>query len=98
MISLNVNQVIPSISAVKASCVAAKGLYSAIQSRPTIDSLNENGKKIDKNELIECLQLRDVTFYYPSNPQKAIIDRLNIRVSCGESLALVGPSGGGKVS
>ncbi len=98
MISLNMNLLIPSISAVNAARVAAKGLYSAIQSKPIIDSMNESGKKLNKNELIECLELRDVTFYYPSHPPKNIIDHLSINIRRGESLALVGPNGGGKVS
>ncbi len=97
MISLNMNLMIPSISAVKAACVAAQGLYSAIQSKPIIDSLNEGGKKLNPNELVERLELRGVIFYYPSHPQKTIIDALSLDIYRGESLALVGPSGGGKV-
>ncbi len=98
MISLHMNLMIPSISAVNAARVAAQSLYSAIQSKPIIDSMNESGKRLNENELIECLELRDVTFYYPSHPQKTIIDYLSITIRRGETLALVGPNGGGKVS
>ncbi len=88
---------IPSISAVKAACVAAEGLYSATQSKSIIDSMSDNGKKLNPNENIECLELKDVTFYYPSQPNKKIIDSLSLEIRSGESLAIVGPSGGGKV-
>ncbi len=85
------------ISAVNEACVAAQCLYSAIQTKPIIDTLNEGGKTLNPNEPVECLELCGVTFYYPSHPEKKIIDALSLNICRGESLALVGPSGGGKV-
>ena len=37
-----------------------------------------------------------VSFAYPSAPENTVFDRLSFRVSPGERLAIVGPSGGGK--
>jgi len=38
----------------------------------------------------------NVTFYYPSKPEDAALEGLNLKVSPGETVAIVGPSGAGK--
>ena len=38
----------------------------------------------------------DVTFHYPARPDTAALENFNLRVSPGETVALVGPSGAGK--
>ncbi len=40
----------------------------------------------------------DVTFHYPSRPDKAATDQLKLRAEEGKVLALVGPSGAGKTT
>ena len=42
------------------------------------------------------ISFRDVCFSYESDSEKAVIKRLNLDIHAGETLALVGPSGGGK--
>jgi len=42
------------------------------------------------------IALDDVTFHYPMRPDLAALDRFNLRVHPGETVALVGPSGAGK--
>lgn len=42
------------------------------------------------------LALRDVTFCYPARPGEAALKNLTLEIAAGKSLALVGPSGGGK--
>lgn len=43
-----------------------------------------------------AVALRDVTFRYPSRPQRATLSHFNLSVAPGETVALVGPSGAGK--
>lgn len=42
------------------------------------------------------VQLRDVSFYYPSRPEVQVLKHLNIEAAPGQQIAVVGPSGAGK--
>jgi ATP-binding cassette, subfamily B, bacterial len=42
------------------------------------------------------LQLRDITFCYPTRPEQAALQGFTLPIEAGRSLALVGPSGAGK--
>ncbi|RAH45704.1 ABC transporter ATP-binding protein [Aspergillus brunneoviolaceus CBS 621.78] len=44
------------------------------------------------------LELQDIEFRYPTRPNRTILTDLNIKVSPGQSIAFVGPSGHGKSS
>ena len=54
----------------------------------------------DSEEVAETakIQFRNVHFHYPTRPDNEIIRGLDLTVRKGETLALVGESGGGKVS
>ncbi|MGY4828391.1 ABC transporter transmembrane domain-containing protein [Sphaerotilaceae bacterium SBD11-9] len=43
-----------------------------------------------------AVELRDVTFHYPSRPQHPSLQHLTLQVQPGETVAIVGPSGAGK--
>ncbi len=42
------------------------------------------------------MELRQVSFAYPARPEQLAINELSLTIEAGKSLALVGPSGGGK--
>jgi ATP-binding cassette subfamily B protein len=42
------------------------------------------------------LELQEVSFAYPSRPERNAVDALSLTINAGETLALVGPSGAGK--
>ena len=44
------------------------------------------------------LTFRDVTFRYPTRPDRTVLDKINIDIAPGQSAALVGASGAGKSS
>lgn len=42
------------------------------------------------------IDINKLTFHYPSRPDQAALNKLNLEINAGQSLALVGPSGAGK--
>lgn len=51
--------------------------------------------KISFNKNIVC---KELTFYYPENKEKIILNNINIEISCGKTVALIGASGEGKTT
>lgn len=47
-------------------------------------------------EADDHLRFENVSFFYPSRPDRAAIKHLNLNIRRGETVALVGPSGAGK--
>jgi len=59
-----------------------------------IDSSSDLGKK--PNSVDGDLVFHDVSFAYPTRPDSLVFDNMSLRVKAGQTVALVGPSGGGK--
>lgn len=51
--------------------------------------------KISFNKNIVC---KGLTFYYPENKEKIILNNINFEISCGKTVALIGASGEGKTT
>jgi len=45
-----------------------------------------------------AIRFDNVTFHYPSRPAQSALESMNLEVSAGETVALVGPSGAGKTT
>lgn len=63
--------------------------------RPASDGFLKDYAEVE-NDDGALIAFKDVKFTYPSRPENIIFDGLNLTVRKGETLALVGPSGGGK--
>jgi len=55
-------------------------------------------KPIKKQDFKGNINFQDVSFAYADDPGTLILDKLNLEVKQGQSVALVGPSGGGKTT
>jgi len=73
------------------SISAGERIFSLIDTRALI--VDKHG--VSAYELITGeIEFDNVSFYY--NPGKPVIDKMNLKIKAGESIALVGETGGGK--
>ncbi|KAL5537680.1 hypothetical protein UlMin_045273 [Ulmus minor] len=74
--------------------IAAASIFSIIDRKSKIDPSSESGETIEnvKGEI----QLRHVSFKYPSRPDIQIFRDLSLTIHSGKTVALVGESGSGK--
>ncbi|KAK4559526.1 hypothetical protein RGQ29_008657 [Quercus rubra] len=73
---------------------AAASIFAILDRKSKIDPSEESGMKLDdvKGEI----ELRHVSFKYPSRPDIQIFRDLNLKIHSGKTVALVGESGSGK--
>lgn len=74
--------------------VSAQRIMKLLERKPTIDSYSEEGEKPSGFE--GTLEFQDIKFVYPTRPKVQVLQGLNVKVSKGQTLALVGSSGCGK--
>jgi ATP-binding cassette subfamily B (MDR/TAP) protein 1 len=73
---------------------ATVGLFKIIDRVPSIDVHEECGKKPESVDGV--IELRHVEFAYPSRPDQTIYRDYSLKIDRGQTVALVGSSGGGK--
>lgn len=73
---------------------ATQELINLFDRKPTIDTWSEEGEPVKSVE--GTLEFRDVHFRYPTRPEQPVLRGLNLTVSPGQYIALVGASGCGK--
>ena len=69
-------------------------IWSLIDTVPPIDASSDEGEKPAGVEGV--IELRNVSFHYPSRPEVTIFENLNLTIPKGMTVALVGSSGSGK--
>ncbi|KHJ98046.1 ABC transporter, ATP-binding protein [Oesophagostomum dentatum] len=90
------SQLIASVSDFSKARIAAENIVAVIKETSTdIDNLSEEGQR---PKLEGSIQLHNVSFRYPTRPVVQILNKLNLKIKAGQSVALVGPSGSGKTS
>uniref|UniRef100_A0A8B9TMI8 Phosphatidylcholine translocator ABCB4 n=1 Tax=Anas platyrhynchos TaxID=8839 RepID=A0A8B9TMI8_ANAPL len=92
--AFSMGQTAPSIEAFANARGAAYAVFNIIDNEPQIDSYSETGYKPD--HIKGNLEFQNVHFSYPSRPDVQILKGLNLKVNCGQTVALVGGSGCGK--
>lgn len=74
--------------------VAASKILSLLDRKPLIDSNPSAGLKLP--DVKGNIEIKDAKFHYPTRPKTKILQRLQLSIKNGESIALVGESGCGK--
>ncbi|XP_046965821.1 ATP-dependent translocase ABCB1-like [Vanessa cardui] len=73
---------------------AGASIFHVLHNIPTINTLEDRGTKPDSME--GNIEFKNVSFEYPSRPGITVLHDVNINISSGQSVALVGKSGCGK--
>ncbi|RLM64313.1 hypothetical protein C2845_PM16G03300 [Panicum miliaceum] len=75
--------------------VAIAGILSILKRRPTINEDATKRRTIKDGRPID-VELKNVTFAYPSRPDVTVLNGFSMRVKAGSTIAVVGASGSGK--
>ena len=59
-----------------------------------IDSSSDEGRKLE--EAKGDIEFKDVNFAYPTRLENTVFCRFSLKIEAGQTVALVGSSGGGK--
>jgi ABC-type multidrug transport system fused ATPase/permease subunit len=90
-------QVAPPLTAVSQARAAVAALISTLNRTPLIDGLSDEGLRPDDEPSRGEIVLTKIKFAYPSRPHLQICKGYDLEIKAGETVALVGPSGCGKV-
>ncbi|EGC38102.1 ABC transporter B family protein [Dictyostelium purpureum] len=75
---------------------AAYKIYQVLDRESKIDPFTTEGRQ--HNEIQGNIEYRGISFAYPSRPDVQIFNNFNLSIKQGQTVALVGDSGGGKSS
>lgn len=91
---LALGQSTPSMTAFGKAKSAAVNIFRTIDHRPKIDRNYSNG--ITLPAVTGHVELRNVSFAYPSRPEMPVLSRFSLNIPAGKTVAMVGRSGSGK--
>lgn len=84
------------VSTITAAFVAGSRLFKVIDRQPTIANPNHLTGDRMKRDNESSVNFNKVNFRYPTRPEALVLDKINLEVLSGKTVALVGPSGCGK--
>ncbi|RDA85684.1 hypothetical protein CP532_4639 [Ophiocordyceps camponoti-leonardi (nom. inval.)] len=89
------SQVAPFLNMFGAASQAATKILTTIERKPLIDA-SPDAPGLVISTIEGRLDLKNVSFRYPSRPDTLILDKFNMTIRAGETTAIVGLSGSGK--
>lgn len=85
------NANVPELTSSKAAAYKILQLMDRI---PEIDPKDESGEK--PKQCLGDIELKGITYYFPTRPETLVLNNFSLAAKRGQSIAIVGPSGGGK--
>lgn len=95
--SFSLGQLAPPVIAFVSAKAAVFNVYEIITRKPSIDGLSNEGLKPEVTVTGDII-LQALQFAYPTRPDIQVCKNYNLHIHAGETVALVGASGSGKVS
>ncbi|KAG5476569.1 hypothetical protein LSCM1_04284 [Leishmania martiniquensis] len=90
--AMGLGQVFPALMSFVEARTAAQPLFTAIDEQPVID-VNAPGREATFRR---CIEVRDISFAYPSRPDQFIFRHLSATIRKGQKVAFSGATGCGK--
>ena len=82
---------------IKKANIAFKSIYSTLETKSLISPFyNDNINKISAKNIKGKIELRHVSFSYPTRPETLVLKDVSLTIMPGQHVALVGYSGSGK--
>jgi len=94
--AMGLGQTAPGITAMNAARGAAPRVFEVIERASAIDATDDVAGVVPPS-VEGRLELRGVDFSYPSRPDRPVLQGMSVSVNKGQTIALVGASGCGKV-
>jgi len=91
--AFGLSQLAGPVQALIKGVTACRSVLEVVARVPTIDAFSEEGLTV---VLKGAIEVKDVTFAYPTAPHHLICNGYSLSIPAGTSCALVGPSGAGK--
>ena len=96
MAMMSIGSIAPNLKIIQEAAVASSDYFTLVERKPQIDETHSTYKPPREN-IQGRIEFKDITFIYPSDPNKRkILEGLNLVIEPGKKVALVGESGCGK--
>ncbi|KAF4076001.1 hypothetical protein AMELA_G00225410 [Ameiurus melas] len=92
--AFGLGQTSPNIQSFSSARGAAHKVFNIIDHKPSINSFSDEGYKPDVVK--GNIEFKDIHFSYPSRQDVKVLNGMNLKISSGQTIALVGSSGCGK--
>ena len=80
-------------NSVQMALMAMERVFGLLEAIPVI---HNKPKAVKLKQVKDCIEYKDVNFEYI--PNKPVLKNINLKIKCGETIAFVGNSGGGKTT
>ncbi len=91
--AMGLGSAFPCIAAIAQGKSAAETIFHVIDRQPAIDAYSTAGRQLIQEEEVKGrIELQDVTFAYPTRPEKQVCKHYNLTVEAGTSFVLVLPT------